>query len=204
IALRNLEGQEETSNLTIKLFEAGAGNRLDVSRARAQLETTRASLPLLEARLEALKNSLSVLIGEVPGNLDTKIVKKRPLPSLPESVALGDVKEMLRRRPDVRTAEAALQERIAQYNISVANLYPAIQFGGSIGFSAVDFSNFGSSESFTWSVFPRISWAAFNLGRVKQQINRDDALTIAAMNQYEKTVLEALEEIKTSLSNYTQ
>ncbi len=204
IARRNLKGQEETYNLTIKLSEAGTSNSLDVSRALAQLETTRASIPPLEARLEALKNSLSVLVGEVPGKLDSSIVKKQPLPSLPKSVAIGDVQAMLRRRPDVRFAEAVVQERIAQYNISVAELYPNIQFGGSIGFSAVDFANFGSKESFTWSVFPSISWAAFNLGRVKQQIKRNDALTLAALNHYEKTVLEALEEIKTSFSNFTQ
>src|SRR5690606_23923795 len=98
---------------------------------------------------------------------------------------------------------AQLMEQIAQYNVSVAELYPSIQFGGSIGFSAVDFSNFGSSQSFTWSVFPSIRWSAFNLGRVKQQIKREDALALAAVSQYEKTVLEGLEEIKTSLSNYT-
>lgn len=203
IAKRNLKGQQETYNLTVKLSEAGTSNSLDVLRALAQLETTRGSIPPLEARIEALKNSLSVLVGEVPGNLDAEIVNKRPLPSLPASIAVGDIEEMLRRRPDVRRAEAALQVRIADYNIAVADLYPKIEFGGSIGFSAVDFSNFGSKESFTWSLVPRISWAAFNLGRVKQQIKVNDALTLAALNQYEKTVLEGLEEIKTSLSNYT-
>ena len=204
IAKRNLKGQKNTYDLTVKLSEAGTSNSLDVSRAMAQLETTRAGIPPLEARIGALKNSLSVLIGEVPGNLDAEIANKRPLPSLPASVAVGDIEEMLRRRPDVRRAEAALQVRIAEYNISVADLYPKIEFRGSIGFSAVDFSNFGNRESFTWSIVPSISWAAFNLGRVKQQIKRNDALTLAALNQYEKVVLEGLEEIKTSLGNYTQ
>ena len=203
IAYRNLKGQQETYDLTVKLSAAGTSNSLDVSRALAQLENTRASIPPLKARSEALKNSLSVLIGEVPGNLDSKIVDKQPLPSLPTSVALGNVKELLRRRPDVRRAEARLQKQIAKYNLSVAELYPKIQFGGSIGFSAVDFSNFGSKESFIWSIMPSISWAAFNLGRVKQQINGEDALALAALNQYEKTVLQGLEEIKTALSNYS-
>src|SRR5690606_32684429 len=114
------------------------------------------------------------------------------------------MQDLLRRRPDVKRAEALLQERVARYNISVANLYPSIQFGGSIGFSATDFSNFGSKESFSWSIFPSISWAAFDLGRVRKQIKRDDALALAALNQYEKTVLESLEEIKTALGNYSQ
>ena len=202
IADRNLKGQQDTYNLTQQLADAGTSNSLDVSRALAQLETTRATIPPLKARLEALKNSLSVLIGEVPGNLDATLVKEQPLPSLPVSVALGDINELLRRRPDVRRAEAALQVQIAQYNLSVAELYPKIQFGGSIGFSAVDFANFGKKESFTWSLIPNISWAAFNLGRVRQQIRKNDALTLAALNQYEKAVLKGLEEIKTSLVNY--
>ena len=203
IANRNLKGQQETYDLTVRLSDAGTSNKLDVSRALAQLENTRATIPPLKARLEALKNSISVLIGEVPGNLDPEILNTQPLPSLPASVALGNIKELLRRRPDVRRAEAQLQIQIAKYNLSVAELYPKIQFGGSIGFSAVDFANFGSKESFTWSIMPSISWAAFNLGRVKQQIDREDALTLAALNQYKKTVLMSLEEIKTALSNYT-
>lgn len=203
IANRNLKGQQETYDLTVRLSNAGTSNKLDVSRALAQLENTRATIPPLKARLEALKNSISVFIGEVPGNLDPEILNTQPLPSLPTSVALGNIKELLRRRPDVQRAEAELQVQIAKYNLSVAELYPKIQFGGSIGFSAIDFANFGSKESFTWSIMPSISWAAFNLGRVKQQIDREDALTLAALNQYKKTVLMSLEEIKTALSNYT-
>ena len=203
IAIRNLKGQQETYDLTVRLSDAGTSNTLDVSRALAQLENTRATIPPLKARLEALKNSISVLIGEVPGNLNPEVLSTQPLPSLPTSVALGDINELLRRRPDVRSAGAELQIQIAKYNLSVAELYPKIQFGGSIGFSAVDFSNFGSKESFTWSIMPSINWAAFNLGRVKQQIDREDALTLAVLNQYEKTILMSLEEIKTALSNYT-
>jgi len=202
IAERNLKGQQSTYDLTVKLLEAGTSNNLDVSRALAQLENTRATIHPLKARIEALKNSLNVLIGEVPGEIDNTLLTEQPLPSLPETVALGDVNELLRRRPDVRSAEAALQIQIAKYNISVADLYPKVQFGGSIGFSAVDFSNFAQKESFTWSIMPSITWAAFNLGRVKQQINQNDALTLAALNQYEKTVLKALEETKTALANY--
>lgn len=204
IASRNLKGQQDTYDLTLQLSEAGTSNNLDVSRALAQLENTRATIPPLKARLEALKNSLSVLIGEVPGNLEDTLTDDQPLPNLPVSVEIGEVKDLLRRRPNIRRAEAALQMQIAKYNISVAELYPKIQFGGSIGFSAVDFANFGQKESFTWSIMPSISWAAFNLGRVRQQIKQNDALTLAALNQYEKAVLEGLEELKTRLVNYTE
>jgi len=203
IAERNLKNQQETYDLTVRLSNAGTTNSLDVARALAQLKTTQASIPSIQARIESIKNSLSILIGEVPGNLTDNVVDNKPLPDLPASVLVGNVEDLLRRRPDIMRAENELAQRIAQYNISVAELYPKISFNGAIGFSAIDFSNLGKNQSFTWNLAPQISWAAFNLGRVRQQIRQQDALTIKALNQYEKVVLQALEEIRTAMSNYT-
>lgn len=203
IANRNLDDQQATYDLVKSITKQGTGNNLDVSRALAQLEATRATIPPLVAQVEAIKNSLSVLIGEVPGNLDATILDQKPLPDLPASVAVGNLNDLLRRRPDVAKAEAELTQQIARYNLSVAELYPNVQFAGSLGFSAIDFSSFGQSQAFTWNIAPRISWAAFNLGRVRRQIDQQDAYAIAALNQYEKVVLQALEEIKTAMSNYS-
>lgn len=142
-------------------------------------------------------------MGKTPGALRDLLENQQPIPSLPESVLIGNAMDLIQRRPDVFKAESLLAQQIAQYNISVAELYPKITFGGAIGYSAIDLSNFGKKPSFTWSLAPTISWAAFNLGRVKNNINRQDALTLGLINQYEQTVLLALEEIKTALSNYT-
>lgn len=204
IARRNLKDQIATYELTEQLFQVGRSSNLDTTRAKAQLEKTKSSLPILKAKIAAIENRLSILIGEEPGNLGALLTSKKNLPNLPKTVLTGRITELLRRRPDIRIAEAKLQQQIAKYNISVATLYPQISFNGSIGFSAVDFSNFGKQESFTWSIMPNIHWAAFNLGRVKKQINRDDALTLAALQQYKKTVLTALEEIRTAMNNYQQ
>lgn len=202
IANRNLADQQSTYDLVKSISEQGTGNKLDVSRALAQLEATRSTIPSLAAQVEAIKNSISVLIGEVPGTLDSAVVNQKPLPDLPSTVTVGSLTELLRRRPDVAKAEADLAQQIARYNLSVAELYPKVQFEGSLGFSAIDFNSFGRNQSFTWGLAPRISWAAFNLGRVRRQIDQEDAYTLASLNQYEKVVLKALEEIKTAMSNY--
>lgn len=203
IANRNLADQQSTYDLVKSITDRGTGNNLDVSRALAQLEATQATIPPLVAQVEAIKNSISVLIGEVPGNLDANVVEQKPLPDLPATVAVGSLTELVRRRPDVAKAEADLAQQIARYNLSVAELYPNVQFSGSLGFSAIDFGSFGENQSGTWNIAPRISWAAFNLGRVRRQIDQQDAYTLASLNQYEKVVLRALEEIKTAMSNYS-
>lgn len=199
IALRNLEDQRNAYELTVNLSEVGKSNSLDVSRASAQLENTRATIPSLKAHIEILKNSLSTLLGVTPGKIDALLMEKRKLPSLPRTIPNGDIYEAIKRRPDIRIAENLVQVQIAEYNISVAELYPKITFNGNVGLSAIDLSSFGKKESFTWTLFPSISWAAFNLGKVKQNINKEDAQTLAAISNYEKTILEALEEIRNDI-----
>ncbi len=203
IAMENLHSQQETFELTERLANAGTSNSLDVSRAKAQLETTRATIPPLRAAITAIINRLSVLTGKIPGTLETDLLQQRPLPSLPVSVLVGNSVDLIHRRPDIMRTESELAQQIARYNISVAELYPKITFGGTVGFSAIDFNSFGDNESFTWGLAPSINWAAFNLGRVKKNIDQQDGLTLALVNSYEKTVLRALEEINTAMSNYT-
>ncbi len=202
IANENLRSQEQTLDLVTRQFEAGTGNNLNVSRAAAQMESTKATIPALQAQIEALKNSISVLVGEIPGDLDDAYLNDKPLPDLPNTISMGNVYELIQRRPDVQLAENQVKAQIAQYNLSVAELYPNITFSGSIGFSAINFSSFGQNEAFTWNLMPRISWAAFNLGRVKKQIDAEDAATLGAIAQYEQVILQALEDIRTSMSNY--
>ncbi|WP_299246743.1 TolC family protein [uncultured Aquimarina sp.] len=202
IAKENLASQQETFELTTRLTNAGTSNSLDVSRAKAQLESTRATIPPLNASITAIINRISVLVGKTPGTLTNELEIEQPIPSLPGTILAGNASDFLRRRPDIFKAEAILAQQIARYNISVADLYPKIAFGGGIGYSAIDIDNFGSKPSFNWNLTPTINWAAFNLGRVKKNIDQQDAFTLALVNQYEKTVLSALEEIKTTMNNY--
>lgn len=202
IARRNLANQQETYDLVERLVVAGTSNTLDLARAEAQLENTRATIAPLTARVAVLANSLAVLVGKTPGALDSALAVAKPLPHLPPTVLVGDAHALLRRRPDVARAEQDFMRQAARYNLAVAELYPNVTFGGNIGFSAIDFSSFGKNRSFTWAFAPRITWAAFNLGRVRRQIDQQDALAVAAANQYEQTVLGALEETKNAMENY--
>lgn len=202
VAQRNLEDQRNAYELTVNLSDVGKSNTLDVSRASALLENTKATIPSLKAQIEILKNSLCTLLGVPPGKIDALLTGKKELPALPGTIPDGDIYEALRRRPDIRMAENLVRVQIAQYNISVAELYPKITFNGNVGLSAIDLSSFGKKESFTWTLFPSISWAAFNLGKVKQNIDKEDAETLAALGNYEKTVLEALEEIRNDIVSF--
>ena len=62
IANRNLKGQQDAYDLTVELSGSGTSNSLDVARALAQLENTRATIPPLKARLYRVYLLLLLLV----------------------------------------------------------------------------------------------------------------------------------------------
>ena len=202
VARRNAENQRETLNLTVRLLEAGRGTELDTSRAQAQLNATLATIPPLETTIKRAIYRLSVLVGSQPPSLEPQLSEAAPVPEIPEIVTLGQPEDLLRRRPDIRVAERNLAATTATIGIAVADLFPRVTFIGSVAFEAGSLSDFGSRGSDSFSFGPRISWAAFDLGRVRARIRQADARAEAALAQYEQRVLIALEETEDALVDF--
>lgn len=120
IAQRNAANQQETYALTVKLRTGGRATALNTSRARTQLDLTRATIPPLKAQVSAAINRLSVLTGQVPDALRQQLADTVPLPSLPMTIHIGDASGLLQRRPDIRAAE---RELAASVSISVLMIF---------------------------------------------------------------------------------
>jgi multidrug efflux system outer membrane protein len=202
VAERNQGNQRQTLDLTQVRLDAGRGTQLDVSRAAAQLATTEATIPPLRISLATTIHRLSVLTGRQPQVLAPELSVLRPMPVLPALNAIGGPEALLRRRPDVRIAERNLAAATARIGVSVADLFPRITLIGSAGYDAASWSKLGSVSSETYSVGPSITWAAFDLGRVRARIRVARAETDIAFAAYEAAVLNALEDTENSLVGY--
>jgi len=183
-------------------LEAGRGNQLDTSRAEAQWQTTLASIPTLQASIATTRYRLSVLTGQQPTALDKLLSPQAPLPALPGLNAIGTPEQLLRRRPDVRVAERRLAAATARVGVAMGDLFPKVTLIGEVGYSAPTFGDFGQSEARFFSVGPGITWAAFDLGRVRARISSAKDQTDAALGAYESAVLGALEDTEGALINY--
>jgi multidrug efflux system outer membrane protein len=204
VAQRNADNQGETVRITTARLDAGRGTQLDSSRAQAQLSATLATIPDLEAAVNRSMLRLGVLTGQQPEALLPQLSAARPLPTLPVAHDIGTPELLLRRRPDIRVAERDLAAATAEIGVAVGDLFPRITFLGSWGFDALKSSDLGNSGSETYSFGPSISWAAFDLGRVRQRIRQREAATDRALAKYEQTVLQALEETDASLTAYSK
>jgi len=203
VAEANLEAQSETYQLTQWRYEAGLSDELAVQQARYSLESTRSLIPPLRTGLEEAMNRIAVLLGEQPGKVHPELEKQEPIPVTPLDVAVGVPADLLRRRPDVRQAERELAAQTARIGVATADLYPKFTLNGSIGLEALSLSNL-SSGTLTLSGGPRVTWAIFRGGAIRQNIEVQSALQEQALIQYEATLLGALEEVENALVAYAE
>ncbi|MNO41939.1 Toluene efflux pump outer membrane protein TtgI precursor [compost metagenome] len=201
IALANLKNQEESRGITESLRDAGVGNELDVVRADARLAAVEASVPQLQAEQIRARNRIATLLGQRPDQLSVDLSPAQ-LPAIAKALPVGDPGELLRRRPDVMSAERKLAAATASIGVATADLFPRVSLSGFLGFTAARGSQIGSSAANAWALGPTISWAAFDLGSVRAQIRRADADAEGALASYEQQVLLALEESENAFSDY--
>ncbi len=202
VAERSLALQQDTVDLTQRLLEGGAGTGLDTARARSLLASTRATLPTLRAQRDGALYRLSTLTGVTPAEASVAARACVRPPQLSQPIPVGDGAALLARRPDVRQAERSLAAAAARVNVATASLYPSISLGGAIGTTAADAGDLGDDASFNFSVGPLISWSFPNILVARARIAAADARTEAALASFDQTVLAALQETETALTNY--
>ena len=203
VAERSLVNQRETLRLTVVRRDAGIGEEQDVASATARVAAIEATLPPIRTGIALREHRLAVLTGVRPGALSADL-SPRAYPPLAKALPLGDPSALLRRRPDVRAAERRLAAAAARESVAAADLYPRITISGFLGFLAGRGSLFGSADSRAWAVTPALSWAAFDLGRVRARLRGSEAATAESLADFEQTVLLALEETENALVAYRE
>jgi len=204
VAQRNVDNQRETLKLTQARLDAGRGTELDTARAAAQLSGTLTTIGPLEAAIARSIHRLAVLTGRQPNELNGVLAPARELPELPRLAAVGDPAGLLRRRPDIRIAERQLAASTARVGVAIGDLFPKVTFSGSFAYAGVEPARLGEAASRGYVIAPGISWAAFDLGRVKAQVAGSRAQADAALAAYEQTVLRALEETENALVTHAR
>jgi NodT family efflux transporter outer membrane factor (OMF) lipoprotein len=202
IARSNVSLQEQTLDLVGGRFEAGLVGESDVAQARTNLASTRSRLPSFEAGLVAAENRLAVLLGRAPGALAGELASEAAIPVPPPEIAVGVPADLLRRRPDVRSAERSLAAETARIGVAESELYPELSLRGSIGVAAEDVSDLTDGDSGFFGLGPSLRWNVFDSGRLRLQVVAQEARAEQALARWEKAVLVALEEAENAMSAY--
>jgi NodT family efflux transporter outer membrane factor (OMF) lipoprotein len=202
IANKNVAVAEDEVKLTRDLARAGQATERDVAQAEAQLESTRAQIPQLEASIEVSIHRLSVLTGQPPAALEHELQTKAPLPVIPPDVPLGLPSDLLTRRPDIQSADAQLAAATARIGQAKAEYFPRFTLLGSAGRQATQLHELTLGMGNFFAAGPSVSLPVFTGGRIRANVAIQDARAQQSAAVYQRTVLNALEETENSLVNY--
>lgn len=200
---RRLSISEETltsriSSLKIiqQRFDKGIIAELDVNQAQIQKEIAAAAIPLYERSISMAENSLSILLGRLPGAIKTpqRMDKKFQPPNIPA----GLPPVILERRPDISQAKYLLKAQTEKIGVAEALRWPAISLTGTLGVASTELGSI-SIDGGVWSVGGRLLGPIIDFNKNKRRVEIQEQKTQQALFQYENIVLNAFREVEDAL-----
>jgi NodT family efflux transporter outer membrane factor (OMF) lipoprotein len=199
IAQTNLQSEMHTADVTRQKGVAGFVSALDEANADAQVATTAATIPPLETTIQQNIFALSILLDRPPADLLDDLSKPGSVPLTPPEVPVGLPSDLLRRRPDIRQAEANLHAAAAQIGVAVADFYPQFSLTGSLNYQSSLARDLFAGPNGIYSGGPQVNWPIFSGGSMISNLRLQKAAKDAAYITYQKTVLAALSDVESYL-----
>ena len=210
IARSNISKQKQALEIAQAKFKGGGASERDVFQATNVLEQTQAAIPQFTIQLQQGQNALCVLLGIPPQQLGALLARSRArIPEPPPTIAVGIPADLLRRRPDVRSAELAALAQNAQIGVAEAQLYPAISITGTFGGAAstANGHNLGevvSARGITYAAGPSFQWNILNYGQITNNVRLQDAKLQQLLVDYQNAVLKAQQQVDDGISAFLQ
>ena len=175
----------------------GAVSEDDVLVARASAQSLRATLPGLQAQWLGARHALAVLMGRTPDQapVDLDIDALR----LPPEVPLSVPSELLRQRPDILAADAALKVAAAQEALATAEMFPSLSISASFGQSGFSWAKATGGAGAVWGLGASLTQPIFHGGALRSRREAAKEAYLASEANYRQTVLNAFQNVADSL-----
>jgi len=171
-----------------------------LEQQRSERSAAAAAIPALEAQAKAEVHALGVLTGQAPETLANQLAAPGKLPpSL--TVPPGLPSDLLRRRPDIRSAERELAAATADIGVATADLYPRISLTAAPALVSTALGSLLEWGSRSFSAGAALDWPIFDGGRRRANIEVRNARQEQAMIAYRKAILTALKDVEDALGN---
>ncbi|GHC94611.1 hypothetical protein GCM10007320_46670 [Pseudorhodoferax aquiterrae] len=198
IAQENLAIAERVFRIVQARYDNGAASALDLSRQRTTVLSQRATIEPLQVQERQTLAALALLLGRAPQGFSVAGMALDAL-AVP-AVAPGLPSDLLLRRPDLASAEAALQQADANVAVARAALLPSIQLSGSTGLASSALLSL-ANPSFSVGLTASVAQTLFDSGRLRNQVLQSESQRRVLVESYRASIHRALKEVEDSLSN---
>jgi multidrug efflux system outer membrane protein len=192
IAKKTFQSRDSAQIFIQARFDRGYAPEIDLNQAQIQTAISQSSIPVYERKIAEIQFNLSVLIGQNPDSIITdNVLFNFPIP---DTIPAGIPSLLLRRRPDILSAEADLHAQVARIGVAQAMRFPSFSINGGIGIAG-NFSLVGLGWNLGASLFGPLF--QFNKNKRRMEVEKFKAEEVAF--KYEKTVLNAFKEVENNL-----
>jgi NodT family efflux transporter outer membrane factor (OMF) lipoprotein len=197
-ALEELLAEDRTNvDLVTRAQQAGMVTKVDELSARSQLAQDTTLLPPLRQQLDTARHALAVLLGKAPADwadAQSSFASASDL-RLPDQLPVSLPSELVRRRPDILSAESQLHAATAAVGVATANLYPQITLSGNVGMQSTSTGGLFDASSLAWGVIGGLTAPLFDGGTLRAE--RRAALQAVQVNaaNYQQAVLESFGQV---------
>lgn len=200
IALENVAVQRDTVRVIQARADAGTVAMLDLHAARAQMETTQASVPSAEAEVVAAIRGLEALAGRQSRHVRCPAVPRRAHTGIAQSAfgrAFRSAAPQAGRPQGRSRAPCGHGTHWGGPGRALPQLFPCGQRGRHfLGLRLLERRHEEPGRG------AMASWNIFSFGRNKAMVDQARAAAAEAALVYRETVLEALHDVETSWSAY--
>lgn len=198
IARSTLRQRQDILAITQKRLAAGLATEFERSQAESPVPAARAELERVSETIDLLRNQLSALAGKGPGYGEQI---SRPTLSLNVPIAVPSAlpADLVGRRPDVAAQRWRVESAGKNIKVAKAAFYPNINLSAFVGWTAIGFSKFLTGGSLSYGMGPAISLPIFEGGRLRSQLGAVTADYDSAVECYNLTLIQALQDVSNSL-----
>jgi NodT family efflux transporter outer membrane factor (OMF) lipoprotein len=178
--------------------EAGLIAASNILTIKSVIANNEAALANVKQRHAATQNLLANLIGALPQDADLPKLRLENL-HLPETLPISLPSDLVRQRPDIRSAEASLHQASAHIGVANAALFPSFTLTGNYGLNNTSIGKLSNSNSQFWNIGPTVNYPLFTGGSLNARKESAIAGYNASLAKYRQTVLSAFNQIADTL-----
>ena len=199
ILTRTLNTRKEDLNKARLRFESGMTSEIPYQQAQVEYASTAAIIPDIQRQIKIKENEISLLTGEMPANIQRSKIQRHEISM--NITDIGIPSDLIKRRPDITSAEQSLKSKMAKVGYAWAERFPRFVINLEGGLEHTDFKGFFTSP-LTYAI-SELTTPLFSFGKRKAKYDATIKAYDAERYQYEKKVLQAFKEVNDAIASYT-
>lgn len=191
--------RENSLETTRSLKDAGNVTEVGVQQTEAQLYTAQAILLDLEDHARLLENTMSILLGEMPMDIERSSLETQVINT---QLTIGVPSQLLSNRPDLIAAEYQLRNAFELTNVARSNFYPSLTLSAKGGLQSLEFDDLFNANSLFASLVGGLAQPIFNSRRIRTQYEVSQAQQEQARLNFKQAFLVASKEVSDAMYSY--